>query len=388
MKIGVIPLRAGSKGIPGKNKKDLVGRPLFSWVLAEAMSSSLDKVVVYTDDEDIIRMARSGYAEGGKVLAMRRPDHTAADGSSTESALAELARELDYDFDALALLQATSPLTRASDIDRALEAVVSGGFDSSLTVVREKRFHWSSEGRPLDYDPAARPRRQDFPGQLTENGAVYATTAKAFRESGSRVSGRTAMIEMDRDSLLEIDEGPDWPIAEALAERRLRSLRSGTPERIRVLFLDVDGVLTDGRVAVRPEGEASKDFSLIDGMGIELARKAGIEIVVMTKEDGPIAPSRMAKLGIARFYPGTRDKFAASGRILSELGLRRSQAAYLGDDLNDLACLLSSGLSFCPSDAREEARRAADIALHAPGGRGAAREACDHLRKYNSRWEA
>jgi YrbI family 3-deoxy-D-manno-octulosonate 8-phosphate phosphatase len=386
--VGVIPLRAGSKGIPGKNKKDLVGRPLFAWALTEAIASSLDKVIVYTDDEEIVRMVRSGYAEGGKAVALRRPDHTATDGSSTESALAELVREIDYGFDTITLLQATSPLTQARDIDRALDAVSSGGFDSSLTVVREKRFHWSEAGRPLDYDPSARPRRQDFPGQLTENGAVYVTSREAFRSTGTRVSGKIAAIEMDPESLVEIDEPGDWTVVEALAERRLRSLRTGAPQRIRVLFLDVDGVLTDGRVAVGREGEATKDFSLIDGMGIELARKAGIEIVVMTKEDGPIAGSRMTKLGIERFFPGTHDKFAVSGRILSELGLSRAQSACLGDDVNDLACLLSSGLSFCPADARTEARRAADIALNAAGGRGAAREACDYLRKFNSRWEA
>jgi YrbI family 3-deoxy-D-manno-octulosonate 8-phosphate phosphatase len=388
LKVGVIPLRSGSKGIPGKNKKELVGRPLYSWALSEALESALDRIIVYSDDEEILEEVRLRYDAAGKAIAMRRPDHTASDGASTESALIELSRQIDYDFETLALIQATSPLTRASDIDRALAAVTSDGYDSSLTVVREKRFHWTDDGQPLDYDPAARPRRQDFRGQLTENGAVYVTTREAFVRSGSRLSGRIATIEMDAESLVEIDEKTDWPLIEALTEAKLRSMRAGPPERVRVLFLDVDGVLTDGRVSVGPEGEAAKDFSLIDGMGIALARKAGIEIVIMTREESPIVSARMAKLGIRLFFPGAFDKYHLSRLILAELGINRRQAAFIGDDINDLACLLSSGLSFCPSDARPVARRAADIVLSAPGGRGAVREACDFLIQFNARWEA
>lgn len=387
MNVGVIPLRAGSKGIPGKNKKELVGRPLYAWVLSEAIESSLDRVIVYTDDDGILDEVRLRYRED-KVIAMRRPAHTAEDGSSTETALAALAREIEYDFDAIVLLQATSPLTGSMDIDKAVEAVGSGRCDSALTVVREKRFHWDARGRPIDYVPSERPRRQDHDGQLTENGAVYATSREAFIKSGSRLSGRIETVEMCAESLHEIDEPADWAIAEASAERRLRSLRSGAPGMVRALFLDVDGVLTDGRVAVGSEGEVSKDFSLVDGMGIALARKAGVEIVVMTGEESPAVAARLEKLGIRRLYQGVRDKFHLSRRVLSELGLERRQTAYLGDDVNDLACLLSSGWALCPRDARPEALRAADLRLSAPGGRSAAREACDFILGFNRRWEA
>src|SRR5512133_695189 len=118
LKVGVIPLRSGSKGIPGKNKKELVGRPLYSWTLSEALESALDRIIVYSDDEEILQEVSLRYGATGKAIAMRRPDHTARDGSSTESALIELARQIDYDFETLTLIQATSPLTRSGDIDR------------------------------------------------------------------------------------------------------------------------------------------------------------------------------------------------------------------------------------------------------------------------------
>src|SRR5690606_35242791 len=111
-KIGFIPVRKNSKGIPNKNKRKMVGRPLFSWVLGEAIFSDLDVVYVYTDDQDIIDFINKEYHWTNKVKALLRSDESATDTASTEFAMLEFCESINYDFDVFCLLQATSPFTR------------------------------------------------------------------------------------------------------------------------------------------------------------------------------------------------------------------------------------------------------------------------------------
>ena len=120
-KIGFIPLRKGSKGIPGKNKRKMVGRPLFTWVLGEAYFSDLDEVVVYTDDESIINFITKEYHYTTKIKVVHRPEATATDTASTESAMLAYAESINYNFDVFCLLQATSPFTTSEAINESLE---------------------------------------------------------------------------------------------------------------------------------------------------------------------------------------------------------------------------------------------------------------------------
>ena len=119
-KVAIIPLRKGSKGIPGKNKKKLLGRPLFSWVLGAAIFSDLDEVYVFTDDEEILNYVEKEYHWTTKVKGLLRDDVNANDTASTESAMLEFAEKINYNFDMLCLLQATSPLTTAENINEAI----------------------------------------------------------------------------------------------------------------------------------------------------------------------------------------------------------------------------------------------------------------------------
>ena len=102
--IGFIPLRQGSKGIPGKNKRKMVGRPLFTWVLGAALHSDLDAVYVYTDDEWIISFIEKEYHYTQKIKVLQRSATSATDTASTESAMLEFAASIDYDFDVFCLL--------------------------------------------------------------------------------------------------------------------------------------------------------------------------------------------------------------------------------------------------------------------------------------------
>ncbi|CAN0603291.1 unnamed protein product, partial [Ectocarpus sp. 12 AP-2014] len=167
--LGFIPLRKNSKGILGKNKKKLLGRPLFSWVLTEAIFSNLDVVYVFTDDTEIITYVQENFKWTDKVIALERSKENAEDTSSTEDAILEFSKRINHNYTSFCLLQATSPFTTRSDINRALEKNSQPNIDAVLSVVKTHRFIWSKEGKSLNYDYTKRPRRQDFDGLLIEN---------------------------------------------------------------------------------------------------------------------------------------------------------------------------------------------------------------------------
>lgn len=211
--IAVIPLRAGSKSIPKKNLKPLLGRPLFDWALQAARASGVfENVWIATDSEEVASLA----GERGAAIYWRSPESATAT-APTESVLLEF---LDaHPTDVLTLIQATSPLTRPEHFREAAQLLQRGSLDSLVTVTRQHRFRWSAEGEALNYDPVHRPRRQDWPGELHENGAFYMTRSSILMSLKSRLGGRIGVYEMPPATAFEIDEPDDWIILEQLAGR-------------------------------------------------------------------------------------------------------------------------------------------------------------------------
>ncbi len=385
-KVAIIPLRAGSKGIPMKNRKRILGRPLFTWVLGEAIFSNLDEIYVYTDDQWIADFITQEYTWSSKVKILERPESTATDTASTELAMQEFVKQIDHNYDILCLLQATSPLTKRYDINQCLSLVESGEYDSTLSVVETKRFIWSQRGESLNYDYTHRPRRQDFDGMLMENGAVYATTKKQFENSGIRLGGNIGIVPMREETLAEIDEPVDFSIITTLIQTDLQQMK-GQGSKIKTLFLDVDGVFTPAQIAYSQDGELSKTFNMQDGMGLQLIRETGVEVVVITSENSLIVKERMDKLGINHLYMGVKDKFSRMEAILSELDCTRDETAYMGDDINDLSCLASVGWGITPRNGVPEVKSLVDMITSEKGGDGAIREAVDFIMKWNRRFK-
>ena len=383
-KIALIPLRKNSKGIPGKNKKKMVGRPLFSWVLAEAVFSDLDKVYVFTDDLEIIAYIEKEYHWTNKVIPLLRNEENASDTASTESTMLEFSEKIKADYDVLCLLQATSPLTLATDINSALDKIAAESYDSVLSVVKTHRFIWGTDGKPLNYDVFNRPRRQDFEGLHIENGAVYATTKKAFLETKNRVSGNIALLEMPEETLMEIDSLSDWNIVEQLLMDRQKKMKAN--QRIDYLVLDVDGVFTDGCVYFDENGEMAKKFDMRDGMGLEILRQNQVEVVVMTSENSKLVGQRMKKLQLEQVFLGVKDKYAFLMEFLKNKNASFTQVAYVGDDVNDLTNICSVGWSFAPANATNIVKTHADLVLSHDSGAGAIREVSEIIMKYNLRY--
>ncbi len=384
-KVAIIPLRAGSKGIKNKNKRKLLGRPLFTWVLGEAIFSNLDEIYIFTDDPWIVDFVNKEYSWTPKVKTHLRSPESATDTASTEMAMEELAQSLKFNFDLYFLLQATSPLTSSKDIDKAIEILENEKYDSVLSVVKTHRFIWSSKGESLNYNYLNRPRRQDFEGLLIENGAVYGIKSETFRKTRNRLGGNIGILEMPDDTLTEIDEPTDFIIIEELLAKRLSGYKKST-KPIRYFIMDVDGVLTDSRVSYTVQGEFSKTFSFIDGMGISLLTDHGITPMVITSENSEIVTQRMKKLGIDHTYLGVKDKYSFLTHLLNEKRITRDEIAYIGDDINDLANIYASKLSYTPSNGTITVKAAADIVLHEKGANGAVREAIESLIKFNQRF--
>jgi N-acylneuraminate cytidylyltransferase len=377
----VIPARAGSKGVPGKNLARVGGRPLLDWTVEAALAARcVDRVLVSTDDPAVREHVTTTWPS--RVGLPARSPATASDTATTESVLLDVLGTPEAEgIDEVGLVQATSPLLRAEDLDGAY-ALLHTGFDSVLSVVRQRRFRWESslEGARPDYDPAARPRRQQLAGHLVENGALYLTNRAALARSGVRISGRIGLWEMPEDSYTEVDEPSDLVIVDALLRRRdqpVEPLR-GTA-RIRLVLTDVDGVLTDNGMTYSSDGSESKTYSARDGKGFELLRRAGIRTGILTSEDGPQIHARAAKLQVDALRAGTTDKLADAKELCARWSIGLDEVAFIGDDVHDVGLLRAVGLAACPADAVAAARAAAVHHCRAAGGHGAFRELADAI---------
>jgi 3-deoxy-D-manno-octulosonate 8-phosphate phosphatase (KDO 8-P phosphatase) len=156
---------------------------------------------------------------------------------------------------------------------------------------------------------------------------------------------------------------------------------------IRLLLLDVDGVLTDGRLYFDAKGEALKVFHVLDGHGIKMAQRAGIEVAFLSGRRSDAAYIRAKELGINRYFEGLRDKTAILEQLLAALNLTPREVAMVADDLVDLPVMARVGLAVAVADAVPEVAAAAHWVTGLPGGRGAVRQVCDLLLKAQGKWE-
>jgi len=150
-----------------------------------------------------------------------------------------------------------------------------------------------------------------------------------------------------------------------------------TPEQraagVRLVVLDVDGVLTDGRLYYGPQGEALKVFDVRDGHGIKMLLSRGIEVAILSARSSDIVGARARELGIRRVLQGRSDKLAAWHELLMETGVAAAQAGFIGDDFPDLPVLTQAGFAATVADARAEVKNVVHWTAPQPGGRGAVR---------------
>lgn len=377
MVIAFIPVRGGSKSIPLKNIKPFCGKPLVCWNIEALQECDLvDQIVVATDSEDIERVVTVGNYS--KVTLYHRSAENACDTASTESVMleyieyAKLAKDETF-----MLVQATSPLTQTSHFEEAIELYNGGSYDSLLTCVRNFRFYWNEDGTSKNYDYRNRPRRQNFKGELMENGAFYINSVSNILESGNRLSGKIGIYEMPEYTAAEIDEPDDWIVLESLMQRHILSKIEKQQRGVKLFLSDVDGVLTDGGMYYSENGVESKKFNTRDGMGFEMLRKAGIKTGIVTSENTQIVENRAKKLKLDYLYQGKIEggKLAAALEICEKEGISIGEVAYIGDDVNCFNLLSAVGFAACPADAAAKIKAIPGIrVMSRNGGAGCVRE--------------
>jgi 3-deoxy-D-manno-octulosonate 8-phosphate phosphatase (KDO 8-P phosphatase) len=159
-------------------------------------------------------------------------------------------------------------------------------------------------------------------------------------------------------------------------------------KKIKLLILDVDGVMTDGRIIFDSNGVESKFFNVKDGHGIKMVQRADIEVAIISGRESRVVANRAVELGINRVYQRALDKLTPYREILEQTGLADEQVAFMGDDVIDIPVLLRVGFATAPADAVADVLPYAHYIARNRGGWGAVREVCDLLLKEQGAWEA
>jgi 3-deoxy-D-manno-octulosonate 8-phosphate phosphatase (KDO 8-P phosphatase) len=157
--------------------------------------------------------------------------------------------------------------------------------------------------------------------------------------------------------------------------------------RIKLLAMDVDGVLTDGRIFLGNQGEEMKAFHVQDGLGITLAHQAGLGTAIITGRESDIVRRRGAELKIADIHQGITDKAKCIQVLLAKYGLSAEEVAFIGDDLNDIPLFCLVGLAAAVANAAPEAKQFAHMTTFARGGQGAVREFIEYILKAQKKWD-
>lgn len=228
--LAVIPARGGSKGLPRKNIRPVAGRPLLAWTVDAARGSNhVDRVILSSDDEEIMAVARALGCE----VPFRRPTELARDDTPGAAPVLHAIAQLPS-FDIVVLLQPTSPLRNASDVDGCLERMVASNAPACISMrAVEDHPYWTfacdEQGRikPFVVPPEGAPsRRQDLPRAFIANGAVYAARTDWLQRCQTFEAPETVGFEMPPERSIDVDTLDDLVMAE-----RLLSQRHARPER-------------------------------------------------------------------------------------------------------------------------------------------------------------
>ena len=394
--LALIPARGGSKGIPRKNIRLFAGYPLIAYSIAAGLQAEVvTRTLVSTDDEEIAAVARQFGAE----TPFLRPADLAQDKTTDlpvfEYALKWLAENEGYTPDVIVQLRPTSPIRPKDCVDNAVRLLQAHPEADCVRGVvlagQDPHKMWRLDPESgkmvplLTVEGIAEPYnapRQILPPVYWQTGHIDAIRSATILQKGSLTGGVIFPLVLDPRYTVDLDTLNDWTRAEwAVTVGGLEmvtpgKLRRRMPERVDLLILDFDGVLTDNRVWTDKDGREMVAASRSDGIGLEALRKAGVDVVVISKETNPVVAARCQKLNLP-FVQGIEDKDPALTRLLEERGVDPARVVYLGNDTNDLPCFDLVGWAVAVADAYPEVARAADFVLTRRGGHGAVRELCD-----------
>ena len=203
-----------------------------------------------------------------------------------------------------------------------------------------------------------------------------------FLKYKHRFFGKTVISYMPPERVKEIDEPVDLQIAESML-RRQKEVKVSFPKKIDAVLFDFDGVMTDDTVITDENGKESVRCSREDGMGISLLKRKGIKVAVLSTEKNPVVLVRCKKLNIECFYKLGNNKIDSMKNYLEDNKISPDNVIFMGNDVNDVECLEFAGFAVVPQNAKEEAKKVADLIINKNGGQGAVRELCNLIIKNN-----
>jgi N-acylneuraminate cytidylyltransferase len=396
--LALIPARGGSKGLPGKNIRSVLGHPLLAYTVAAAKASRLiSRTICSTDNAAIASAARQAGAETPFMRPAELAQDETPDWPVFEHALAWLEKNEKWKADLVVHLRVTTPARPAGIIDQAIQLLLDNPEATAVrsicpAPVNPFKMWRLDQGGPymrnlLDVPGVPEPfnaPRQLLPQAWWHVGVVDVIRAEVIR-AGSMTGGKILPLKIDGAWAIDIDDEEDL----RAAEQTMRRLPCILPEawtdlaRIGLLVLDLDGTLTPGTLYYGAEGEMLKRFHVRDGHGMARARRLGLELAVISGENSPSAAARMRASGVTHYFPGVKDKLPIVRDLAARLGLTLAAVAYVGDDELDLPCLRAvdeaGGLACAPADAHPAILAAVARVTQARGGEGAVREVCDLL---------
>ena len=397
--LAVIPARGGSKGIPRKNIRDFAGYPLIAYSIAAGLQAEcVTRTIVSTDDEEIAAVARAYGAETPFMRPAEFSQDNTLDLPVFRHVLEWLAENEDYHPQVVLQLRPTSPVRPRSCVDDAVRILLDHPKADSVRGVVEAGQNpfkmWKIEGssgqmQPLtgveDIREAYNAPRQVLPMVYWQTGHIDAIRPRAILEKNSMSGDIIMPLIIDPRYTIDIDSPSDWKKSEWLVTDGGLEMadpakqRRNLPEKISLLVMDFDGVLTDNRVWVDESGHELIAANRSDSLGLSILReKTGIEVTVLSREINPVVAQRCKKLNIPCIQ-AVNEKGIALKRLLQEKHLEADHVIYMGNDTNDLPCFPLVGYAVAPADAHAEVLRRADLVLSRKGGHGAVRELCDFL---------
>lgn len=278
----------------------------------------------------------------------------------------------------LVAIDATACLLQPGDVSGLLSLLEHSRADSAAGVVPVTGAAWRLPGG-AGAAGAVVDSTVETGAAVMDAGILYATRRQGLSDSGRVLHGRTALYPLPSWRGFRLTVAADRDVAEAhLGAARRHDRSAGLPARPAALVMDFDGVFTDNKVLVDETGREAVRCDRSDGLGLERLRATGLPLLVLSKERNPVVQARCRKLKL-ECLQGIDDKRPALEQWCRQRGLDLARVIYVGNDINDLACLEAAGCAVVVADAYDEAKRAADIILDRPGGHGALRELADLL---------
>ncbi|HET58876.1 MAG TPA: acylneuraminate cytidylyltransferase [Chloroflexi bacterium] len=402
--LAIIPARGGSKGLPGKNVHDFAGFPLIAYSIAAAkQAKTVTRTIVSTDDDEIAAVAQ----EWGAEVPFRRPAEISQDRSldidTFLHALRWLEEHENYRPDLVVQLRPTSPIRPPDLIDNAvmrmldypqaesLRGVVPAGQNPFKMWLIDENDPFMQplnlvEGMPEPYNAP----RQSLPQAYWQTGHIDVIRPHVILDKHQMSGSPILSYQIDPAYTVDIDnletllqaEQVVWdahiPMVHPVNPRR------SFPEKVSLLVLDFDGTMTDDRVWVSEDGKEMVAANRGDGMGIQLVKQSGVDVIVISKEKNPVVSARCQKLKLP-VVQGIDDKPAVLQQYLTQHSIPAAQVVYLGNDINDIPCFPMVAYAAVVADANKKARQAADRILQHKGGHGAVRELCEMILEHNQK---